>query len=178
MALALAGGDTDVGLSRFTGSIDDAAHDGHLDRKLLRLEGELRRLGDRHHVDIGATARWAGNEIKPGPLAQTQLFEQTAARLGLLDGIGGEREADGVTDALEQERGNASDRLHQAGGWWTRLGDAEVKGVLGLRRKQTVRLDHRSHVAVLHRDLDVVKPDVLEQMDLGERRLDQRLGNS
>ena len=113
------------------GPVDDAAHDRDLERDLALAERLLRPLGDVDHVDLGPAARRAGDEVDVLALAQAQRLEQLAAGPGLLDRIGGERVADGVADALEQQRGDAGGGLDQPGRRRAGLGDAEVQRVVG-----------------------------------------------
>ena len=75
----------------------------------------MRLACDVDHVDLGAAARRAGDEVEALALAQAERLEQLAAGLRLLDRIGGERVADGVADALGEQRGDAGGGLHQPG---------------------------------------------------------------
>ena len=80
--------------------VDDAAHDRHLQRDLPLAERGHRLVGDGDHVDLGAPAARAGDEVDVLALAQTEALEQLAPGPRLLDRVGGERVADGVADAL------------------------------------------------------------------------------
>ena len=70
-------------------------------------------VGDLDHVDLGPAARRAGDEVEALALAQAERLEQLAAGAGLLDRIGGERVADRVADALEQQRGDPGGGLDE-----------------------------------------------------------------
>ena len=63
------GRDPEVGLASLTRSVDDTAHDGHLQRPGVGLEGLLRSAGDVDHVDLGPAARGTGDEVEPFALA-------------------------------------------------------------------------------------------------------------
>ena len=176
VALAAAGGDAEVGVARLTGTVHHAAHHRDLQRDLARLERVLRLARDPDHVDLGAAARRARDEVEALALAQPHRLEQLTARLRLLDRVGGEREADRVADALGQQRGDPRGRLHQPTGERPGLGDAEVQRVVDGLREQAVRVDHHRHVRRLHRDLHVVEVDLGEVGELTLRRRDERLG--
>ena len=135
VAALVAGGDPEVGLAGLARSVDDAAHHRDLQRQLALAERLHRPLGDVDHVDLGPPARRAGDEVDVLALAQAERLEQLAAGPRLLDRVGGERVADRVADALEQQRGDAGRGLDQAGRRRPGLGDAEVQRVVGdLRR--------------------------------------------
>ena len=62
-------------------------------------------------VDLGATARRAGDQIEAAP-AQSQRLQDRGTDLDLLDGIVGERNPDRVADALGEERPDPDGALH------------------------------------------------------------------
>jgi hypothetical protein len=64
LALAVAGGDAEVGLAGLAGAVDDAAHHGHAqrDRHALEPGGDL--LGERVDVDLGPAARRARHDLE------------------------------------------------------------------------------------------------------------------
>ena len=104
-----------------------------------------RRLGDVDHVDLGPAAARAGDQVEVLALAQAQRLEQLAPGPRLLDRVGGERVADGVADALGQQRGDAGGGLEQPGRRRPGLGDAEVQRVVGDLGELAVGLDHQRH---------------------------------
>ena len=78
---------------------------------------------------------------------------------------------------MPSARGSDSDRaLDRPRELRACLGDAEVQRIRHLRGEHPVRADHRRHVRRLDRDLEVAVFELLEQLDLLERRRDQRLG--
>jgi hypothetical protein len=97
--------------------------------------------------------------------------------LGLLDGVGGEREPDRVADPLVEEGADSRHRLDEPAGRRSRLGDAEMERVVDGLGEEAVGGHHGGNVGVLDRDLDVGEVDVLEVADLLQRRLDQGLGD-
>ena len=70
LALAVAGGDAEVGLAGLARPVDDAAHDGDPQRHLHALEPGGDLLGERVDVDLGAAARRAGHDLE---LARAQV---------------------------------------------------------------------------------------------------------
>jgi hypothetical protein len=176
VTLLLAGGNADVGLAGLAGSVDDAAHDRHLDRQVELLQRLLGLLGHGDDVDLGPAARRAGDEVEALALPQAQGLEQLASGPGLFDRVRRQREADGVTDALGQEGTDAGRALDQAGGRWARLGHAEVQRVVEGLRGEPVGGDHQRHRGRLHGDLHVGEVDLFEEPQLVAGRLHQCLG--
>ena len=131
VAALVAGGDAEVGVASLAGTVDHATHHGDLQRDLAIAERLHRLVGDVDHVDLGTAARRAGDQVDVLALAQPERLEQLAPGPRLLDRIGGERVADRVADALEQQRGDAGRRLDQPGRRRAGLGDAEVERVVG-----------------------------------------------
>src|SRR5690606_19764160 len=171
------GGDADVSLAGFAGTVDDTTHDRHLDGEALGFESFLRLGGDLDDIDLGPATRRTGDEVETGPLPQAQVLEELAPGLRLLDRVRGERETDRVPDPFHQERADASHGLDDPARGRSRLGHTEVERVLDLLREQPIGGDHRRHVGVLHRDLDVGEVDLFEVADLLQGRFDQRFGN-
>ena len=159
----LPGGDADVGLACLARAVDDAAHHRHLDGQVQLLERLLGLLGHGDDVDLGPAARRAGDQVEALALAQPERLEELAAGAGLLDRVGGQREADGVADALGQQRADAGGALDQARRRRTGLGDAEVQRVVEGLRGEPVGGDHQRHRRRLHRDLHVGEVDLLEE---------------
>ncbi len=69
---------------------------------------------------------------------QTQIFEQHPTGLCLLDGVGGQREADGVTDTFVEQGSDACHTLDETARERTGLGDAKVKRVVDLVGEQPI----------------------------------------
>ena len=67
-------------------------------------------------------------------------------------------------------------RLDRAADEPARLGDAEVQRAVDLLGELLVGGDREEQVGGLHRDLVFVEVVVLEQLDMVERALDQRVG--
>ena len=96
------------------------------------------------------TSTWArpqdGQAMRSRPLrSRSRAIPAAAAGPGLFDRVGGEREADGVADALGQQRADAGGALDQAGRRRPGLGDAEVQRMVEGLRGQPVGRDHERH---------------------------------
>ncbi|CAL2070463.1 protein of unknown function [Streptomyces murinus] len=174
LALAVAGGDAQVGLAGLAGAVDDAAHDGDAERDVHAGEARGDLFGELVDVDLGAAAGRAGDDLQAA-LAQVQGLQDLGADLDLLDRRGREGDADGVADALGEQRAEGDGRLDGALEGRARLGDAEVQGVVALRGELAVGLDHHDRVVVLDRDLDVAEVVLLEEGGFPQGALDERL---
>src|SRR6266508_6755987 len=174
LALAVSGGDAEVGLAGLAGAVHDAAHDCDAERDLHALQAGGHLVGELVHVDLGATAGRAGDDLELA-LAQVQRLQDLQADLDLLDRWCGQRDADRVADALRQQRAEGDRRLDRALERRAGLGDAEVQRPVAALGKHLVGTHHHDRVVVLHRDLEVVEVVLLEQRRLPDRRLDQSL---
>src|SRR5207253_10801885 len=120
-------------------------------------------------------AAGAGDEVE-GAAADAEGLQDGLGGLDLLDGVGRERDAQGVADALRQQGADADGGLHQSGGGRAGLGHPQVQGVGGGGGQQAVGGDHLGDVLVLDRDLDVREALVLQDRHLGQGGLHQGLG--
>ena len=107
--------DADVGVACFAGPIDDTAHHSDLKRQLALSEGLHRIVCHLDDVNLCPSTGRTRNEVNVLALTQTECFEELTTGLGLFDRIGSERIANGVADALQEERGDTSRRLEQSG---------------------------------------------------------------
>src|SRR5262249_39511844 len=174
LALAVAGRDPEVGLAGLPGTVHDAAHDRDPQRYREILERGVYLVGERVDVHLCPAAGRAGDDLQ-SPFAQAERLEDLVTDLALLDRRRGQRHPDRVADPLREQRAERDRGLDGALERRSRLGHAEVQRVLALLGQQPVRLDHDDRIVVLHRDLDVPEPVLLEQRALPQRRLDQRL---
>ena len=90
MPFATAARDAEIGLAGFTGAIDHAAHHGHLDRDVQRLESGLSLGRDPDHIDVSPPAGRASDQVQALAFPQPEILEQLTAGLGLFDRIGRE----------------------------------------------------------------------------------------
>ena len=118
-----------------------------------------------------------GDEVEPLALPEAQGLEQLPPGPRLFHRVGGERVADGVADALGQQRGDPGRPLQQPGRRRAGLGHPEVERVVEGLRRQPVGLDHQRHRGGLDRDLHVVEAHLGEVGELHAGRLHQRLGS-
>ena len=95
--------------------------------------------------------------------------------LDLLDRRRGQRDPDGVADALAEQRTEGGRRLDRALERRPGLGDAEVQRPVAGLGEQLVGPHHHDGVVVLDRDLEVVEVVLLEERGLPDGRLDERL---
>ena len=127
--LVLRAGDPEVGVRRLADAVDGAAEDGDLDRVGVGLEALLDVGHDRVHVELEPAAGRAGDE-HGAALAELEGLEDLPGHLDLLLRVeGGERDADGVADAVGEQRAEADGGLQRARPLRARLGDAEVQRV-------------------------------------------------
>src|SRR5690606_1815666 len=123
----LPGGYAQIGVPRFTGTVDDTSHDGDLERELTVRESVARRLGDRHDVDLRATTARTRDQIDVLAFPQAERLEQHPRRPDLLHGIRGERVADRVADPLGEQGRNSRGGLDVTPRERTGLGDTEME---------------------------------------------------
>lgn len=148
-------GDADVGVLGFAGAVDDAAHDGEFelfDAGVLLLPlghgfdevgldalGELLEVGGGGAAAAGATGdlghEGADAEGLEDLLAAADLFGAVAAWGG------GEADADGVTDAGEEQGSEAGGGGDDAFHAHACLGEAEVEGVVAAAGELGVDVD-------------------------------------
>ena len=105
--------------------------------------------------------------------ASWNLRQQITAHFNLARGIFRERNADGVTQSIAQERADADGALDATIFAFAGFGDAEVDRIIPVRPflfqardEQPVTLDHHLGVGRLHRELEVV--EVVFARDVGE----------
>src|SRR5258706_4950285 len=173
-ALPHSAGDADVGVLRLPRPVHLAAHDRDLHRRRKRPQALLGDLRERDEVDVGAPARRARDE-REALIAQAERLQHVEARGNFLHRVLGERDADGVADALVQEDAHARGRADRSRGLRARLGHSEMQRVWALLREAAIGRDHHRHLERLHGNHDVVEVEVLEDLDLAECQVDHAL---
>src|SRR5262249_14686438 len=83
-------------------------------------------------------------------------------------------DADGVADAVEQDRRQAARRFDDGVGRLTGLGDADVRRIVRLLRIEPIRFDGGDDVARLQRDDQVVIALTLSDLDVTQGALHHR----
>ncbi len=174
LPLAVARRAAEVRLAGLTGAVDDAAHDGHAQRGADGLQALLDGLGEGPHVHLGAPAGGAGDDLEFA-LAQAHELQELGADLDLLDRRCGQGDADGVPDALGEQRAEGGAGLDGALEGGARLGHPEVEGPVALLAQQLVGLHHGDDVVVLDRDLEIVEAALLEEAGLPDGGLHEGL---
>ena len=154
-----------VGIRSLTGAINGTSH--HSDRKrrgvVLKPLGDL--LGDGNEVNLAAGARGARDNLG-ATATQAQRLQNTPGNRRLLNRIGRERDAHGVTNTLRQQNTKAHRALNGALKLGTRLGYAQVKRNMGnLAREGSIGIKRRLHAMGLGRKHNVRKAAVLKVLD-------------
>src|SRR5262249_16656804 len=130
-AFAIAGRDTDVGLAGLARAVDDAAENTDFHRRLATVQPLLQVGHDFLKIDGQAAAGWGGDQLGRAYPALGRL-QDVEGRLDLHLLVGQEADADGVADAVEQDRRQAAGRLSNRVWRLARLGDADVRRVIRL----------------------------------------------
>ena len=167
--------DADVGVLGFAGAIDDAAHDGELEffdagvglapdghgvaEVVLNLLGELLEEGAG-----GASAAGAGGDLR-GEAADAEGLENLLAGVDFFGavtvGLGSEGDADGVSNAVEQQGreagGGGDDAFHAHSGF----GEAEVEGVVAAGGEHLVDVDEIEDAGDLGAEDDLVMAEAV-----------------
>ncbi len=163
LALAVAGGDAQVGLAGLARTVDDAAHDGDAqrDRHALEAGGDL--LGQRVDVDLGAAAGRAGDDLQAalaaGPATPGSALPTLTSSTG-----GADSETRMVSPMPSASSApNATADLMVPWNAGPASVTPEVQRVVALLGQQPVGADHDDRVVVLDRDLDVAEAVLLEQ---------------
>ena len=154
-----------VGIRSLTGAINGTSHDGNRKRRGIVLKPLGHFLGDRNQVNLAAGARGARDNL--GTTAtQAQRLQNSQGDRRLLDRIGRERDAHGVTDTLRQQDTKAHRALDSALQLGTRLGYAQVKRNVGnLARQGSISIERRLHAMGLSRKHNVRKAAVFKMLD-------------
>ena len=113
--------------------------------------------------------------IRLRPLERSRrTLEDIPADAYLFHRIGGERDANGVANALGQQHADADGQTDRAGTKPANLGNAEMQRLLDELRKLAVGLDRHEHVReALPADLEVAQVEFGENFDMAQRRFHQ-----
>ena len=164
-ALTSSAGNSQVGIRSLAGAINGTSHHGDRKRRGVVLEpfGDL--LGNGNEVDLATSARGARDDLGT-TTTQAQGLQNAPSDRRLLNRIGRERDAHGVTDTLRQQNTKAHRALNGALKLGTRLGYAQVKRNVGnLTRQGSIGIERRLHAMGLGRKHDVRKAAVLKVLD-------------
>ena len=163
LALAVAGGDAEVGLAGLARAVDDAAHDGDAQRDLHALEagGHLARRACRRRPGRGRrTGRRRSRACAARRFSDCRIWRPT-----LTSSTGGADSETRIVSPmpLRQQRAERGRRLDRALERRAGLGHAEVQRPVAGLGEQLVGAHHHDRVVVLDRDLEVVEVVLLEQ---------------
>src|SRR3989338_7366121 len=127
----VAAGDADRGGARLAGAVDATADDGHVQRLADVVESRLEGVDRGDDVEFLARAGGTGDDVHALG-TQPQALEDVEADPHLLHRIGGERDADGVADAIGEQHAYADGGFDRAGTQAAGLGDAEMQRLFDL----------------------------------------------
>ena len=164
-ALTSSAGNAQVGVRGLAGAIDRASHHGNGKRRRIVLQSLGNLLGDGNEVDLATSARGTRDDLGT-TAAQAKGLQDTPGDRRLLDRIGRERDAHGVTNTLRQQNTKAHRALNGALKLGTRLGYAQVKrNVRNLTRQGSIGIERRLHAMGLGRKHNVRKAAVFKMLD-------------
>jgi hypothetical protein len=169
-----AAGDPEVRVARLARPVHGTAHDGDLERLGIRPQPVLDDAREVLDADVVTAARRARDHDGPA-LTQPERLQDLPGDLDLLHGVGGQGDAQRVSDPVCEQRSDPDGALDRTGELRSGLRDTEVQRVRHLRREHPVRADHRRHVRGLHGDLELAVLELLEELHFLEGRRDERL---
>ena len=168
-------GDAEVGVLAFSGAVDDAAHDGEFEfldagvelaplghggaEVALDLLGEFLEVGAGGAAAAGATGD-LGHEAADAEGLEDLLGDVDFLGAGSAGG-GGEGDADGVSDASEEERCEAGGGGDDAFGAHAGFGEAEVEGVVAAGGEVGVDIDEVADAGDLGGEDDLVAAEAV-----------------
>ena len=100
--LATPASNAQVGIRSLTGAINGTSHDGNRKRRGIVLKPLGYFLSDRNQVNLTAGARGARDNLGTAA-TQAQRLQNSPGDRRLLNRVGRERDAHGVTDTLRQQ---------------------------------------------------------------------------
>ena len=169
---ALSSGDADIRFGGLPGAVDDAAHEGDLQGCLHPPEFPLHPLGQTGKIDLAAAAGRTGDDVR-SDLPDIQRPQNSVCQADLRHGIAGDGDPDRVADAVIEQGpdadGGFDGRLNEG----SRLRDAEMKRIVGLRGDGSVGLDHGRHIGRFQGELDRVKAHLFQDADVLQGALHQ-----
>ena len=163
--LTSSAGNAQVGIRCLAGAVYDTSHDGNRKRRAVVLKPLGDFLGDGNQVDLAAGTRGARDDLGT-TTTQSQRLQNSPGNRRLLDRIGRERDAHGVTDALGQQNAKTHGALDGALQLGTCLGHTKMKRNVGnLTRQRAIGIERRLHAMGLGRKHNVSKATVLKVPD-------------
>src|SRR5882762_10343878 len=95
--------DSEVGVAGLTGAVDGAAENGDLERLGILTQALLDALRELLDADVVAAAARARDHDRAA-LAEAERLQDLEGDLHLFDGVRGQRDADRVADAVDEQR--------------------------------------------------------------------------
>ena len=164
-ALTSSAGNAQVGIRCLAGAVDRTSHHGNRKRRGVVLKPLGDFLGDGNQVDLTTGTRGTRNDL--GTTAtQAQRLQNSPGNRRLLDRIGRERDAHGVTDALGKQNAQAHRALDGALQLGAGLGHTQMKrNVRNLTRQRAIGIERRLHAMGLGGKHNIGKAAVLKMLD-------------
>src|SRR5262249_52476354 len=128
-AFAVAGGETDVGIAGFAGTVHDATHHGDADWLVYAGQKFVDLICQREQIDLDATAGRA-RDHRRALLPQLEALQDLVGNEDFFHRIGGERDTDGVADAKGEKRADPGRGAYAAGPGCASLRHAEVQWIV------------------------------------------------
>ncbi len=140
---AFAACNAEVGFARFARAVDDAAHDGDVDRFFDHGEPFFNLCGDGGKVHAAAAAgrtRYEGRTV----FLHAEGFQYLIGDLDFFDRVAGERDTEGVADAFGKKCADTDGGLDDTASYRAWLGDTEVERIVyGLAHETVCRKRER-----------------------------------
>ena len=99
-------------------------------------------------------------------LAQVEAFQNFIGGNDLFAGVGGERDPDGIADALIEQRANTDGAADDACSGCAGLSNADVQGVGYFGSNFPIGFDGSRHIEGFERDLNQVEVQAFQQLYL------------
>src|SRR5262249_44434649 len=160
-----------VGFAGFPWTVDDAAENADFHGCLAAAEALLQLGDDRLEVDGQPAAGRAGDQLGL-PDAALRGLEDVERGSDFGHRIAEQAYANRVADAVEKNRGEAARRFRDGIRRLARLGDADMRGIIGLLGIEPVRLHDSHDVARLERHDEVVIALRLGDLDVADSAID------
>ncbi len=175
-ALAVAGGQPHIRITRLARSVHHAAHHRDPDRLVHCSEEIVDLIRKFEEVHLDPTAGRAGDHGR-SLLPQLQRLQNLVPDEDLFDGISSEGDSNRVPDPHRQQGADPDGRANTSGARRASLRNTEVERiVVGEPGEATVGFEQHGDLERLQADFDVAEVQVLQYLDVAERRADKPLG--
>ena len=128
----------------------------------IPLSATFHPLGQSRKIDFAASAGRTGDDVRTD-LPDIERPEYPVRHADLLDGRTGDGDPDRVADAVIQERPDADGGFDGRLDERSRLGHAEMQGIIGLLGDEPVGLDRGRHIGGFQGELDGIESPSLPE---------------